>query len=226
MIKICPTCGKEFKTRYNRVKYCSHECYIATRKKEAIVKVCPVCGVEFIDKKHPSKIYCGNECRHFNIDKKSKNKQPICCKKKHYKSHTRIHNIWRKMKTRCFNKNDKIYKYYGGKGITVCPEWKTDFMSFYDWAMSNGYTDDLTIDRIDVNGNYEPKNCRWTTMKVQANNTTRNRYITYKGETHTLSEWCDILGIDSGLVRNRIYHYNWSIELAFTTPPKKCKRRN
>jgi hypothetical protein len=131
---------------------------------------------------------------------------------------TRIYKTWERMKYRCFNPRAMNYQKYGARGITVCEEWKHSFKSFYDWAMANGYRDDLTIDRIDVNGNYEPSNCRWITMLEQQNNRRSNRYITYNGETHTMADWCRILNLPYKVVKLRITSYGWSAERAFTVP--------
>lgn len=108
---------------------------------------------------------------------------------KHGLRHKRLYEIWKGIKSRCFCKNKENYIYYGGKGITICEEWKNDPIAFYNWSMNNGYSDELTIDRIDVNGDYCPENCRWTTHTEQMNNTSRNRFITAFGETKTIADW-------------------------------------
>ena len=101
--------------------------------------------------------------------------------KKHGMCGTRIYDIWRDMRHRCYIPGMKNYKDYGGRGISVCEEWKTDFINFYNWAIENGYRDDLTIDRIDVDGNYEPSNCRWATKREQACNRRVTGKIEYYG---------------------------------------------
>lgn len=133
---------------------------------------------------------------------------------KHGKRKTRLYSIYSHMKQRCYNKNDQAYKYYGRIGITICNEWLNDFMTFYDWSMSNGYNDTLTIDRIDVNKSYSPDNCRWVDMKTQQRNKKNNRNITINGETHCLSEWCEILNVDYERTRQRICRDNWTIQKA------------
>ena len=137
---------------------------------------------------------------------------------KHGMSHTRIHGIWATMKQRCTNPQNPKYKNYGGRGIKICDEWLNDSSNFIAWAMANGYSDDLSIDRIDVNGDYCPKNCRWATNTEQAFNRTDNRLITYMGETKPLGKWVKQLGLNYKKVESRINSYNWSAERAFTTP--------
>ena len=134
---------------------------------------------------------------------------------KHNLSKTKLFKVWCGMKDRTLNKNDKHYKNYGNRGIKICNEWLEDFKCFYDWALNNGYKEGLTIDRINVNGNYEPNNCRWITWKEQQNNRTNNHYITYKGETHTMKQWSELLGIKYTTLSMRLNKYNWSVEKAF-----------
>ncbi|MHC0037905.1 hypothetical protein [Pseudoneobacillus sp. C159] len=127
----------------------------------------------------------------------------------HNMRNTRLYHIWDTMKARCYRSYSKDFKNYGARGISICEEWKSKFELFYEWAMENGYAEHLTIDRIDVNGNYEPSNCRWLTVKEQANNKRVNRYITIKGETKTIAEWSDKSGISQKALRYRI-ESGWS----------------
>lgn len=129
------------------------------------------------------------------------------------------------MKNRCNNPNTERFKDYGARGIKVCDEWEHDFQAFYDWSMSHGYEEHLTIDRINNDGNYEPSNCRWTTQLVQGNNCRHNHLITYKGETHSMSDWARILGVSFHLLSNRINRYGWDVERAFETPKSNKGRK-
>jgi hypothetical protein len=124
--------------------------------------------------------------------------------KAHGKSHTRLFNIWCSMRQRCRDKNCANYPSYGGRGITVCESWEKDFTVFEAWALNNGYADNLSIDRINVNGIYEPSNCRWADIFTQQNNTRNNSYITIDGETHTYAEWERIKGLKINTIHNRI----------------------
>lgn len=137
----------------------------------------------------------------------------------HGKHGTRLYRIWQAMHARCYITTSAGYKNYGKRGIVICPEWVNDFQAFYDWAVLNGYADNLTIDRIDVNGNYEPNNCRWATYAEQASNKRSTRHITYNNEIHTIAEWAQIVGIDERIIRWRLGN-NWTIERALTTKPK------
>lgn len=142
----------------------------------------------------------------------------------HNLSDTRLYRIYSGMKARCYNKKATHYIDYGSRGITVCKEWLDDFMNFYNWAMTHGYSDDLTIDRIDVNGNYCPENCRWTDIGTQQNNKRTNVIIEYNGKSQTLSEWAKEMKMNPDTLRDRINKLGWDIEKAFTTPVKKQNR--
>lgn len=111
---------------------------------------------------------------------------------------TRLHNIWRNMLSRCVPRNK-----YGQRGINVCEDWK-DYSLFKEWAIQNGYSDCLSIDRIDNNGDYNPSNCRWVNAKQQARNRRTSRYFTCDGETKTIAEWSEQKGINYNLLRRRI----------------------
>lgn len=138
-----------------------------------------------------------------------------CLKHTHCKTHDRLYKIYNCMKTRCYNKHVNEYKNYGGRGIDVCSEWREDFMAFYNWAVNNGYKEGLTIDRVNVDGDYEPNNCRWVTKKQQANNRRNNIILTYKNKSQTLSQWADELGIKYATMYKR-YKTEKSIEKLFT----------
>lgn len=134
--------------------------------------------------------------------------------KTHGERRTRLYRIWTNMKARCNNSKASRYEHYGGRGITVCEDWQKSFATFRDWALENGYTDTLTIDRIDNDGNYAPDNCRWTTAQEQARNTSKNHKVEFNGEVRCITEWADIFGIDRGTLLYRINIAKMSIEQA------------
>ena len=138
------------------------------------------------------------------------------------KTETRIYHIWNGMIGRCERQSYNAYDRYGKRGILVCEEWH-DFEEFKSWAMKNGYAEDLTIDRVDPNGNYEPSNCRWVTMKDQQNNKLNNHVITFDGETKTVSQWAEALGIRTQTLFSRLKRH-WDIEKALTAPVRGYKR--
>jgi len=139
--------------------------------------------------------------------------------KSHGESKTRLYSIWKNMRNRCYNPNHPSFKDYGGRGIQVCDDWMK-YDAFREWAMSNGYAENLTIERIDVDGKYEPSNCKWTPRPDQARNTRRNHYIQYGGRTLTLAEWSKELGGGPNLVTTRLQR-GWSEEDAVSVPPRK-----
>lgn len=129
----------------------------------------------------------------------------------HNLSKSRLYKIYTGMLARCFRKTHTAFTDYGGRGITVCEEWRNSFQAFYDWAISNGYDENLTIDRRDNEGNYEPSNCRWITRSQQTRNCRKNVYFTYNGETKTISEWARYFNIPLTTFRRRMLE-NRSIE--------------
>lgn len=122
----------------------------------------------------------------------------------HGKEPQRLYYAWSNMRKRCYQKQNAKYKSYGGRGVKVCSEWLHSFPAFRDWAIANGYKDNLTIDRIDTNGDYEPSNCRWVTQKIQQNNRRNNHPIEFNGETHTMAEWAEITGIPYHTIKYRV----------------------
>ena len=127
------------------------------------------------------------------------------------------------MKQRCYNKNSKSYKNYGGRGIKICDEWlskENGFLNFYNWAINNGYNSNLSIDRIDNNGNYEPSNCRWVNNLIQSNNRRNNRKLTFNGDTLNISEWAKKYNLTISTINHRLDR-GWSVEKTLTTPLKK-----
>ena len=135
----------------------------------------------------------------------------------HGESKTRLYKIWKGIKERCHNPNNTAFRNYGGRGIGICDEWngKNGYIPFREWALQNGYSDDLTIDRIDVNGNYAPSNCRWVTLTEQSRNKRTTILSTFNGETRTLKEWSEILGINYQTLYRRIFIYGWDTDKAF-----------
>lgn len=132
----------------------------------------------------------------------------------------RTHKIWLGMLRRCENKKAAEYKYYGGRGIRVCEEWH-DYLKFEEWANSSiGLENNLSIDRIDNDGDYCPENCRITTREVQSRNTSRNAFITYDGKTLCLIDWANYLNIDYKVLCKR-YYRGWSVERMLTEPVHK-----
>ena len=142
--------------------------------------------------------------------------------KKHGMSFSKEYNSWRAMLDRCENKNYREYIEWGGRGVKVCERWH-DFENFYNdmGKRPNG----MTLDRIDNNGNYEPSNCRWATAKVQGNNRRSNTLITYNGETRTLQQWADKVGIKANTIHNRIANLGWEIGEALSRKPSRVSRK-
>lgn len=182
--------------------------------------------VEYLGRKHHSSYWrcsckCGNtvDCYYGNLIRGTSTScgclRSYYFKKRPYyhgESTTRLYKEWTSMKNRCYNKNSKQYHNYGERGIKVCEEWQS-YLPFKEWALNNGYSEELSIDRIDVNGDYCPKNCRWITMREQANNRRGNVFIEYDGHRKTATQWGELLGVKSDTIRKRV-QCGW--------PPEEC----
>lgn len=132
---------------------------------------------------------------------------------------TRLYRIWEGIKSRTQNPNDKDYHHYGARGIKMDRSWSASFKRFEGWANQNGYTDELTIDRIDNDKGYSPDNCQWKSIKDQANNRRTNVLLKYKGEEKTLRQWCDELQLNYQTMYSRLFRgKKWNVEKAFETP--------
>ena len=145
--------------------------------------------------------------------------------KTHGFTHTRLYNIRNSMIQRCTNPKNKSYDTYGARGITVCDEWRNSFDKFREWALAKGYADNLSIDRIDNSGSYEPSNCRWVDMKTQENNRSNNRIIDYYGTKYTVAELSELLSISYATLLNRINSGWKECELKITPNLKNKKIR-
>lgn len=134
----------------------------------------------------------------------------------HGDTSSRLYRIWQGVKARCYRKSTKEYAYYGGKGINVCKDW-LEYLKFKEWAYNNGYSDKLTLDRIDNNKGYFPDNCRWVSYTIQARNRSNNRVVNVNQEEHTLSEWSEISGINAATIAWRLDH-GWNEDELFMKP--------
>lgn len=147
-----------------------------------------------------------------------------CITRRSYDAKSRLYHIWIGMRSRCNSPKSDAYKNYGGRGIRVCDEWNNDFEIFQRWAIENGYASDLTIDRIDVDGDYEPLNCRWITRDEQAKNKRNNNSICIDGDERIIADWERIIGGSQGVIYHRLKS-GWTEEKAIGTKVRKTKRR-
>lgn len=211
--------NKSIKNGHTKSCGCIHRAKDLTGKKFGNLTV-----VKKVERKNRSnqwlcKCDCGKEvvCYQYNLERGT---STSCgCLRSYYAKKTRschgestgkLYKKWSSIKTRCYNKNTPCYKNYGGRGIKMCDEW-LDFWNFREWAYKNGYSEGLTLERIDVNGNYEPSNCKWIPMEEQAINKRNNSFIEYGGKRQTISQWSKELGVGKEVLSYR-YRAGWAPE--------------
>lgn len=165
--------------------------------------------IEKLNQKYCNK--CKSDCFIIHGDAKKRSKK------------LRLYSIWQGMKARCEKEYASHYKYYGGKGISVCNEWQS-YSIFRDWALLNGYNDNLSIERINSDSNYCPENCIWATSKEQSWNTSQVIRIIHKNKEYTTRDLSNITGLNIDLIRNRLYK-GWSIEQIINTPHRTIAKR-
>ena len=166
------------------------------------------------------KYSCGKECK-VSLNCLVRGHTKSCGHLKHKyndMSKTKLYKVWKSMNERCYLPSAISYKNYGSRGIRVCDEWRNDFMQFYNWAIANGYSDDLSIDRINNDKGYCPSNCRWATRKVQMNNRSNSRNISYNGTTMTLKQWSEYFGFNYKYFHEVMSKNNWDIEKVLNMP--------
>lgn len=195
-----------------------------TGKKYANLTVISFAGVSGRYATFLCKCDCGRETVVRGSDLRTGNTKSCgkCKTERHGMCRSRLYNIWIHIKRRTNNPNAQFYEDYGGRGIKICDEWNKSFLSFKEWAESSGYSDKLTIERIDVNGNYCPENCKWIPLKEQANNRRTTVNITFNGETMNLSQWAKRLGMNFGTLQTR-YKNGWSVEEMLTRKVRERK---
>lgn len=173
-----------------------------------------VVGLLRLMKKHVQTLSCGCSYDLPSFTRKYENGE---------KSHF-LYSTWSGMKQRCYYAKSVKYKDYGGRGIKVCDDWRTNFRAFYDWAIANGASKELTLDRIDINGNYSPENCRWVDLSTQQRNRQYNRYVEYKWQKKLLIEWSEELGIRYDTIRHRLDSHGFTVGQALGF--EKCYSHN
>jgi len=186
---VCTGCSKTFLTPLRQKvtvgRYCSYPCFVKywkLRNPRSLAElICPACEKTFLV--HVNKVrfrkYCSRQCRpEYRSPRVPLKERPL-------------HHVWRAMKARCLNQNHPFWRRYGGRGISVCPQWLNDFPCFEQWASSHGYAPGLTLDRKNNDGDYAPGNCRFVTQREQTRNTVRNRMVSAFGETKDLADWAD-----------------------------------